>query len=41
MRFPSGATRENGILELVHSDVFGQVIAPSLSESMYYIISFI
>jgi hypothetical protein len=37
VRFPSGATRENGILELVHSDVFGWVTMPSLGGSMYYV----
>ena len=25
VRFPSGVTRENGILEMVHSDVFGPI----------------
>jgi len=35
--FPSGATRENGILELVHIDVFGPVTVPSLSGSLYYV----
>jgi hypothetical protein len=37
VRFPSGATRENGILELVYSDVFGPVIVPSLGGPMYYV----
>jgi transposase InsO family protein len=37
VRFPSGATRENGILELVHSDVFGLVTVPSLGGSLYYV----
>jgi hypothetical protein len=37
VRFPSGATRENGILELVHSDVFGPVSFPSLSGSLCYV----
>jgi hypothetical protein len=37
VRFPSGVTREKGILELVHSDVFGPVIVPSLGGSMYYV----
>jgi hypothetical protein len=37
VRFPYGATRENGILELVHSDVFGPVIVPSLGGSLYYV----
>jgi hypothetical protein len=35
--FPSGATTENGILELVHSDVFGPIRVPSLGGSMYYV----
>jgi hypothetical protein len=37
VRFPSRATRENGILELVHSDVFGPVTVPSLGGSLYYV----
>jgi hypothetical protein len=37
VRFPSGATREKGILELIHSDVFGLVPVPSLCKSMYYV----
>jgi hypothetical protein len=37
VRFPSVATRENGILELVHSDVLVPVIVPSLGGSMYYV----
>jgi hypothetical protein len=37
VRFPFGATRENGILELIHSDVFGTVPVPSLGKSMYYV----
>ena len=37
VRFSSGATREKGILELVHSDVFGPVHVPSLGISMYYV----
>jgi hypothetical protein len=37
VRFPSGETRENGILELVHSDVFGSVTVPSLGGSLYYV----
>jgi hypothetical protein len=32
VRFPSGATREEGILQLVHSDVFGPVLVPSLGK---------
>ena len=37
VRFASGATREKGILELIHSDVFGLVHVPSLSISVYYV----
>jgi hypothetical protein len=37
VRFPSGATREKGILELIHSDVFGPVPVPSLGKSRYYV----
>jgi 5'-3' exoribonuclease 2 len=37
VRFPSGASRENGILELVHNDVFGLVTVPSLGGSLYYV----
>jgi hypothetical protein len=37
VRFPSGVTRENGILELVHSDVFDPVSVPSLRGSLYYV----
>ena len=36
VRFPSGATRAKGILELVHSDVFGLVSVSSLGGSLYY-----
>ena len=35
--FPSGAKRANKILELVHSDVFGPVLVPSLGKSVYYV----
>ena len=35
--FAFGATRENGILELVYNDVFGPVHVPSLGISMYYV----
>ena len=38
VRFPSGATRVEGILQLVHSDVFGPVLVPSLGKSMYYVL---
>ena len=37
VRFPSGATRSKGILELIHSDVLGPVPVPSLGKSMYYV----
>jgi hypothetical protein len=37
VRFSSGATRENGLLELVHSNVFGPVTMPSLGGSLYYV----
>ena len=33
VRFPSGATRAKGILQLVHSDVFGPMSVPSLGNS--------
>ena len=36
-RFPSGAIRENGILEMVHSVVFDPVTVPSLDGSLYYV----
>jgi hypothetical protein len=35
--FPFGATRAEGILQLVHSDVFGPVSVPSMGKSMYYV----
>ena len=35
--FPSGATREKGILELIHIDVFGPIPIPSLGKSVYYV----
>ena len=35
--FPSGAKRVNKILNLVHSDVFQPVSAPSLGNFVYYI----
>ena len=28
VRFPSGPTRTKGIMELIHSDVFGPVLVP-------------
>jgi hypothetical protein len=37
VRFPSSATRAKGILELIHSDVFGLVHVPSLGKSVYYV----
>jgi hypothetical protein len=37
VRFPFGATRVEGILYLVHSDVFGPLLVPSLGKSMYYV----
>jgi hypothetical protein len=37
VRFPSGATRAEGILQLVHSDVFGPVSGPSLGKYIYYV----
>jgi transposase InsO family protein len=37
VRFPSGATRAEGILQLVHNDVFGPVSVPSLGKSVYYV----
>jgi hypothetical protein len=38
VRFPYGAMREEGILQLVQSDVFGPVSIPSLGKSMYYVL---
>jgi hypothetical protein len=37
VRIPSGATRVEGILQLLHSDFFGPVSVPSLGKSMYYV----
>jgi hypothetical protein len=37
VRFPSSATRVEGILQLVHSDVFGPMPVPSLGKSVYYV----
>jgi hypothetical protein len=37
VRFSSSATREKGILELVHNDVFGPILVPSLGKYMYYV----
>jgi hypothetical protein len=35
--FPSSATREEGILELIHNDVFILVLVSSLGKSVYYV----
>jgi hypothetical protein len=37
VRFPSGATREKGVLVLIHSNVFGPVHVPSLGKFVYYV----
>ena len=37
VKFSTIATRENGILQLIHSDVFGPVPVPSLGKSLYYV----
>jgi transposase InsO family protein len=37
VRFPSGATRAEGILQLVHSGVFGPVSVSSLGKFVYYV----
>ena len=37
VRFSSGGVRAKGILELIHSDVFGPVPVPSLGKSVYYV----
>ena len=37
VRFACGATRAKGILELIHSDMFGHVPVPSLGKSVYYV----
>ena len=37
MSFPFGNKRVKQILELVHSDVFGTVLVPSLGKSIYYV----
>jgi hypothetical protein len=36
-RFTFGAIRAKGILELMHSDVFGPMHVPSLGKSVYYV----
>ena len=37
VRFASGAIRAKGILELIHSEVFGPVIITSLGKYVYYV----
>ena len=37
VKFSTSATRENGILQLIHSDVFGPLPVPSLGKSLYYV----
>ena len=37
VKFPYGSTRENEILGLIHSDVFGPIPVPSLQGYMYYV----
>jgi hypothetical protein len=37
VRFPSVATRAEGILHLVQSDVFGPMLVPSLGKYVYYV----
>ena len=37
VKFPSRATREKEILELIHNDVFGPIHVPSLGGSIYYV----
>jgi hypothetical protein len=37
VRFPSGVMRAEGILQLVHNDVFGSVSVPSLGKFVYYV----
>ena len=37
VRFPFGATREEGILQLVHNGVLGPVLVPSLGKYVYYV----
>jgi hypothetical protein len=37
VRFPSSSIREKGILEFIHSDMFGPVPFPSLGKSRYYV----
>ena len=37
VKFPSGATREKQIMDLIHNDVFGPIHVPSLGGSLYYV----
>jgi len=37
LSFPSHAKRAKQILELVHSDVFGPVLVPSMGNFVYYV----
>ena len=37
VRFASSFTRAKGILEIIHSDVFGPVFVPSLGKFVYYV----
>jgi len=37
VKFPFGATRAKGILEAIHSNVFGPMSVPSLGGSVYYV----
>jgi hypothetical protein len=37
VRFPYGALREEGILQLVHSDVVRPMLVPSLEKYVYYV----
>ena len=37
VRFPSGASRAECILQLVHNDMFGPVSVPSLGKYVYYL----
>jgi len=35
--FPSSSKRVKEIIELVHNDVFGPMMVPSLGKSVYYV----
>jgi hypothetical protein len=37
LRLPSSATRVEGILQLVHNNVFGPVLVQSLEKIVYYV----